>query len=78
LYLYQILLYPEDKVINHIANKYGTSTQEASREARKRDICYDYDFLMKEGLADLWIDLREFRYYKEYVATKKNVTSSRL
>ncbi len=68
------LPYPEDRVIHHMANKYGISTQEASREIRKRDICYDYDFLMKEGLADLWIDLKEFRYYKEYVAAKKNVS----
>lgn len=61
------LPYPDDRIVSHFAEKYKLSIQEASEIVKREQVYYDYDWIMKEKLADLWIDIREFPYYKEYV-----------
>ena len=66
------LPYPDDRIIEHFAKKYKISKQEASEIVKREEVYKDYDWIMKEGLADLWIDLKEFPYYKNYVAGYKD------
>ena len=66
------LPYPDDRIIEHFAKKYKISKQEASEIVKREEVYKDYDWIMKEGLADLWIDLKEFSYYKNYVANYKD------
>ena len=65
------LPYPEDRVVNWYAKKYNRSLQQASEEVRKYEITKDYDFIMKEKLADMWIDLKQFPYYQNYVVPRR-------
>mgnify|MGYP001770635844 CR=1 FL=1 len=62
------LPYPDYRIVRHFAEKYKLSENEASQIVKQEEVYYDYDWIMKEGLADLWIDLTEFPYYKNYVA----------
>jgi len=65
------LPYPDNRLINYFAKKYNLSIQEASEIVKQNEVYFDYDWIMKEGLADVWIDLREFSYYKNYVLPMK-------
>jgi len=68
------LPYPEDRITKFFAEKYKVSREEASQIIKREGLQYDYEFIMKNKLADLWIDLKEFSYYKNYVlpARKKS------
>ena len=68
------LPYPDNRIIPYFAKKYGLDLNEASRIVKQNEVYYDYDWIMKEGLADIWIDLREFPYYKNYVKDYKEDT----
>jgi hypothetical protein len=61
------LPYPDSRIVKRFAEKYKMSLEEASRVVREQELMYDYDWIMKEKLADMWVDLREFPYYKNYV-----------
>ncbi len=65
------LPYENERLIKHFAKKYDISENEAVRLIREHQVYYDYDWIMKEGLADIWIDLTEFPYYKNYVLNYK-------
>ena len=65
------LPYPDDRLIEYFAEKYKIDKNEASQIVKKHEVYYDYDWIMKEGLADIWIDLKEFSYYKNYVLPAK-------
>ncbi len=66
------LPYPDTRIIQHFAKKYNLDLNEASRIIKQNEVYYDYDWIMKEGLADIWIDLKEFPYYKNYVRDYKD------
>jgi len=65
------LPYPESRLIKHFAEKYNMKAQVAGEHIRKYEVAYDYNWIMKEGLADMWIDLTKFPYYRDYVAGRQ-------
>lgn len=70
------LPYPDSRIVEHFAKKYNVSVLEASDIVKNKEVYFDYDWIMKEKLADLWIDLRDLPYYKNYVANRKEDTES--
>ena len=66
------LPYENERLTKYFAEKYKISENEAVRLIREHEVYYDYDWIMKEDLADLWIDLKEFPYYKNYVRDYKD------
>jgi conjugal transfer pilus assembly protein TraD len=65
------LPYEEKRIFEHFKRKYKIDDRTATEWIRKYDVVYDYDWILKEKLADDIIDLREFPYYKNYVANYK-------
>lgn len=61
------LPYPDERIVSHYAKKYKISEAEASMQIKNHEVYYDYDWIMKEKLADIWVDVKELPYYKNYV-----------
>ena len=61
------LPYEERRIHRHFMEKYKVDERTATEWIRKYEVVYDYEWILKEGLADAMVDLREFPYYKEYV-----------
>jgi len=63
------LPYEERRVVKAFMELYKLSEEKATELVRKYGVVYDYEWILKKGLADHYIDLRETPYYKNYVAT---------
>ena len=74
--LIEPLPYEEKRLRKYFAEKYNISEVEAGEIIKKYDVARDYDWIWKEGLADVWIDLKQFPYYKNYIQNYEEDTVS--